>query len=479
MNRKIFAITTVVLMMFAGIGIFAVNSDESEAADSNVSVTVAQGQSWTYTVSVNLDNPSYSLSGSATSWCTLTDNVVSGTVPSTSSTDTSLVITASTTQPTQSYTQTITFTIIEAVGLTLGDSVNGTIDQSTGEMIVSGFGEMYDWTSGSDSPVYAYASYVKSVVINYGPTTIGDHFMDNSDAVYDNFTSLDVGFVTSVGDYAFYNCIELTGNPLFYAEDLVSVGSYAFAATDLTFVWLGDTVTTVGDYAFMGYYNSTDGFVGWDVLAIGSGLTTLGDDPFGIFVGGIVNGAVFYEYDGTSITYNAANIKNSIYVSVYNSNGYIDAYNCLYGTALNTTYSNSYTYMVAGATVPNEQQTAREDDILLTATYSVNSGATVPSMLITILKNMCVDGDASGTWTLGTAIGSATLGEYYGSSNDTPFYGGFVSGTAPTTTGTVSSSAIYTVYYEESDNAPTTFIFDYGLNFNALIAPELQFISTP
>ncbi len=473
MNRKIFAITTVVLMMFAGIGLFATNSDESEAADSNVSVTVAQGQSWTYTISVNLNNPSYSISGSATSWITQSSggSTVYGTVPNLGSTDTTLEITATTTQPTQTYTQRITFTIIEGLSMQLGDSVNGVYNYTTHALTVSGTGPMYNWTSQSPSPLEdnSLVDQIQSVTVHSGVTTIGDRFIVASPSMdMSNFTTLNADYVETIGEYAFYGCYGLTGNLLGDMENLTTIGDYAFAMTGITTVYLGDTVTTVGEGAFV---SATNGITG---LIIGNGLTSVDPSAFMTFNQSPGDTSTFYEYDGTSVTFDAASIKGSIYCAKYNdSTQAMEFYNCLHGNAQSNGYSNDYTYMVVGKSVPN----TTEDNILFTAQGSLQTGVT-STVISAILDNILVDDEGvhNASWTLTTAVGSAQLGNRY--QDDSGYRGTIVSGTAPTSTGTVTSNAVWTLTYYD-DCAATTIHFEYGMDFNALIAPELQFTSTP
>lgn len=85
-----------------------------------------------------------------------------------------------------------------------GDNVTYSLDTSTGVLTISGTGEMknYNRYSYENNPFYDKKFNIETVIIKSG--------------------------VTSIGDYAFYNCISLTS------------------------VTIPDSVTSIGDSAFSG-----------------------------------------------------------------------------------------------------------------------------------------------------------------------------------------------------------------------------------
>lgn len=104
-----------------------------------------------------------------------------------------------------------------------GTNVTYTLDTESGELKIKGTGEMYDWNWDNAAPWYSIRSYVKSVSISDG--------------------------VTSIGIYAFRGCSSLTSVTI--PNSVTSTGNYAFyECTGLTSVTIPNSVTSIGDFAF-------------------------------------------------------------------------------------------------------------------------------------------------------------------------------------------------------------------------------------
>ena len=109
-----------------------------------------------------------------------------------------------------------------------------------GVLTISGNGAMANYSSGSSSP---WGRNITSVIIENG--------------------------VTSIGDYAFYNCIRLTNVTI--GNGVTSIGNYAFSGcTVLTSVTIPDSVTSIGGYAFSGFTGLTSVTIPDSVTSIGS-----------------------------------------------------------------------------------------------------------------------------------------------------------------------------------------------------------------
>ena len=130
---------------------------------------------------------------------------------------------------------------------TCGDNVNWSLDTSTGVLNITGTGTMYDYEYNS-VPWYSYRSSVKTVNIQKGVISIGDH------AFYccDSLTSVTIpDSVTSIGSYAFACCNSLTSVTI--GDSVTSIGGYAFYWCDsLTSVTISDSVEIIGSSAFEG-----------------------------------------------------------------------------------------------------------------------------------------------------------------------------------------------------------------------------------
>ena len=137
------------------------------------------------------------------------------------------------------------------------------------------FGYIFGETEYSNSTAvqqrYAYSSYATY----YLPKNLTSVQVLRGSLLYGAFygctmlQSVNLSSVTSIGDYAFYNCNSIAEITIPYST--TSIGSYAFSGcVALTKAIMGSGVNTIGNYAFQGCTALNDVTLGSNVSSIGS-----------------------------------------------------------------------------------------------------------------------------------------------------------------------------------------------------------------
>ena len=161
-----------------------------------------------------------------------------------------------------------------------------------GKLTISGTGAMKDYDNGDNrSPVYNNSD-VKKIVIEDGVTSVGDYAFRSCN----NLTSITIpDSVTSIGNSAFERCIGLSsvtipdsvtsiGNNAFYAcstltsitipDGVTSIGYSTFSyCSSLTSITIPDSVTSIGSYAFKNCSSLTS-------ITIPDSVTSIGNNAF-------------------------------------------------------------------------------------------------------------------------------------------------------------------------------------------------------
>lgn len=134
----------------------------------------------------------------------------------------------------------------EPVSGTCGDGLTWTLDTATGVLTISGEGEMADCTGSADMPWNGYQSGIVQVQVEAGVTSVGQYAFYNCTAL--KSVTLPEG-LTSIGQYAFYNCIKLGTVEL--PDSLQTIGECAFRyCASLPEVRIGSGIQSIGWYAF-------------------------------------------------------------------------------------------------------------------------------------------------------------------------------------------------------------------------------------
>lgn len=152
---------------------------------------------------------------------------------------------------------------------TCGDNLTWTFDESTGELIITGTGDMSNYSSDSSVPWYAYRSSIKSVTIPDSVTTIGDYAFDYCTSL----TSITIpDSVTTLGNGAFMHCDSL--NNLTIPDSVTTVGNKVFAyCGNITSIIIPGSITSMG----FGMFSSCDNLTN---VTIGNGLKRIGEETF-------------------------------------------------------------------------------------------------------------------------------------------------------------------------------------------------------
>ena len=137
-----------------------------------------------------------------------------------------------------------------------------------GTLNISGTGAMKDYNDDDNpSPVYQNSN-VKKVVIEKGVTSVGDYAFRSCN----NLTSIMISnSVTSIGNSAFFYCTSLTSVTI--PDNVTSIENYAFAYTGLKSITIPDSVTNIGNYAFAGCKDLTS-------ITIPDSVTSIGNSAF-------------------------------------------------------------------------------------------------------------------------------------------------------------------------------------------------------
>ncbi len=149
-----------------------------------------------------------------------------------------------------------------------GTDLTWTLDD-TGELKISGTGIMDSWKHLASSPWYSDRMQIKKIVVETGITSIGDYAFEDCS----NLTNIELPeSLKSIGNYAFSECSNLTSIEL--PESLKSIGYYAFSeCSNLTSIELPESLKSIGYCAFSECSNLKS-------IELPAGVESIGESAF-------------------------------------------------------------------------------------------------------------------------------------------------------------------------------------------------------
>lgn len=134
---------------------------------------------------------------------------------------------------------------------TCGESLKWVLNVETGELVVSGTGEMYDYSSENRPPWFEGGKWrlIKSVRIQEGVTNIGDNAFGACTYIEEAYIA---SSVKEIKNSAFSGCTKLKTVSFGQNSELRVIGMFAFSSSGLTSVSIPKNVTTIEQFAFRG-----------------------------------------------------------------------------------------------------------------------------------------------------------------------------------------------------------------------------------
>jgi len=218
---------------------------------------------------------------------------------------------------------------------TWGD-LSWTLNETTGELVISGEGEMNGFSDSSTDAWRNYKEVIQSVVIEEGVKSIGQYAFHKCS----NLQSVIIGnSVATIDWYAFYSCSNLQNITI--GNGVTYIGKQAFYNCDMSDITIPNKVTTIGESAFSGCYNLKN-------VTISDSVTTMGDYVFSACIS-LENVKIGNSVKrlGMGVFINCGSLKNVTIPNSVTSIGYNAFASC--GSLTRMTIPNSVTSIDVGA----------------------------------------------------------------------------------------------------------------------------------
>lgn len=184
-----------------------------------------------------------------------------------------------------------------------GTNLEWTLD-SDGVLIISGEGEMGNFSDIADKPWYVYYGRIKTLILEDGITTIGNNAFSNCGNLSGKL--MIPNSVTYIGYNAFLDCDDLEGE-LVIPDSVTYIGGCAFEYCDFSSIKFGNGLETIGAYAFLFCFDvKGEILIPRSVTSIEAGAFSdcsaneyyfYGDAPLGVV--GVGKGGITFDADDT------------------------------------------------------------------------------------------------------------------------------------------------------------------------------------
>lgn len=140
--------------------------------------------------------------------------------------------------------QNINYDSLSATSGRCGDEVSWQLEDFT--LYITGIGDMWNWSSEKNAPWYDYYRVINNVIIDNGVTSIGDYAFYQCSI----FTAIDMPqSITSIGDHSFCGCANLIS--VVIPEGVSKIHDSTFSGCqNLTSIIIPETVVSIGNNAF-------------------------------------------------------------------------------------------------------------------------------------------------------------------------------------------------------------------------------------
>lgn len=136
---------------------------------------------------------------------------------------------------------------------------------SDGDLVISGSGDMDDYTDADGQPWYDHRGEIVKVTVSEGITSIGDRAFE----FFGHMVSITLpSTLTSIGEDAISYCTEL--QTVTIPDKVTSIGEYAFRYTGITSISIPDGVTAIERGTFLYCYDLSAADIPDSVTSIGA-----------------------------------------------------------------------------------------------------------------------------------------------------------------------------------------------------------------